>query len=230
MAIVPYYDNNNNNNGQDAILHPNEEVIKNNTIVAVSTEINESNLQSLHNDKPSSANESIDNNNQLEIVSEFDRFVSFCNDTISNLCESPIQNTATSFFNFSSSSSDEDDKQKNESQVELSSPPPPEIVQEERQIVEHKPKTPPRPVDALADENGLVHIFHDRLSTLYETPENSMEEKEEINNKNNAIVASNINTLEDEDIIKARWAYAVEMMTLDKQCGSFSDIYEVAEI
>jgi len=186
-------------------------------IIQVTNEQNDSTIESSSspstNNLPASDQHAIELHSKLEVVSDFDRFVSFFSDTISNLCESPtvgstststIQNTASSFFNFSS---------------------PDILTSQETQIVQHKsPKIPSRPVDvdALADENGLVHIFHDRLSTLYENPtetEAIIEEKE-----------IKCSTLEDEDIIKARWAYAVEMMTLDKQCGSFNDIYEVAEI
>jgi len=219
VPVAPPKESNDNNNNNTELLRispPNE-----------ITNIDNNHTQDL----PPENQQAIELHSKLEIISDFDRFVSFFSDTIiSNLCESPtvgstIQNTASSFFNFSTSS--DDDNQKTQLQIEQKPPPSPDV--EKNQIVEYAPKTPPRPVDALADENGLVHIFHDRLSTLYETPENSMDEKAE-NTEKNDFPPNSMSTLEDEDIIKARWAYAVEMMTLDAQCGSFSDAYEVAEI
>jgi len=174
LALVPYKGNDNAHNNMIVTMNHAEE---NN--VEMPKQIATSN-----------------NQNAIEVVSDFDKFVSFCNDTISTLCESPIQNTASSFFNITSTPSSNDNLEPQST--------PSEEPSKETQIVEYKPNHS----NAIADENGLVHIFHDKLPTLHEI----------IECENN-----------DENVIKARWEYAVQMMTLD-QCGSFSDIYGVAEI
>lgn len=252
LALVPYRsevvshisDNHNTNNNMIVAVTSEESTDNNIELIQTADKrLSLSSDESTTSSIPVEDQQTLELHSKLELVSDFDRFVSFFNDTISNLCESPVSNnyfqsTASSIFNFSTSP-DHNEKQQVQAPSTPPSPPSPAAVVTHQEIVEYETPTtaitthiPTRSVDALADENGLVHIFHDRLSTLYESPseqENSNINSNNINIKDQQEHTTSISTLEDEDIIKARWAYAVEMMTLDAHCG-FSDAYEVAEI
>jgi len=197
----------------------------------------------------------------LEVLNDFDRFVNFCSDKIDTLCESPVSKKcfSTSFFNVGVtnkmnvkekriivSNDDVPDESSSSTQEEkriipYKSSPTHAEIESNATITGNKPSSQlpfctsldslkRAPVDAIADNDGLIHIFHDKLSTLYESGDDECDTDLENNipSRNNRRDSSS----EDEDIIKARWAYAVEMMNLDGRCGidEVSLGYEVAEI